>query len=141
MSVPAVLAPLFAQVALTFGLLFWMGRLRVAALRAREVRMEDVALAPRGAWPERITRVGNAYQNQFETPVLFYALVALAILTRKADLLFVAMSWLFVLARVVHAYVYTTSNVVARRFQVFLIGTVVLILMWLVFAARIFVEA
>ncbi len=141
MSVPAVLAPLFAQVALTFGLLFWMGRLRVAALRAREVRMQDIALAQRGAWPERITRIGNAYQNQFETPVLFYALIALALVTRQADLLFVAMSWLYVLTRLVHAAIYTTSNVVPRRFQVFLVGTAILTLMWLIFAVRILIDA
>ena len=140
MSIPAILAPVFAQVALTFFLLVWLGRSRVATLRLREVRMKDIALGQK-AWPDRIVQIGNAYNNQFETPVLFYALVALAILTRKADLLFVAMSWLYVLARVAHAYVYTTSNLVPRRFQVFLVGTLVLMLMWLVFAARIFFDA
>jgi hypothetical protein len=140
MSIPAILAPVFAQVTLTFFLLFWLGRSRVAVLRAREVRMKDVALGQK-AWPDRILQIGNAYNNQFETPVLFYALVALALLTRTADLWFVAMSWLYVLVRVVHAYIYTTANVVSRRFQVFAAGTVVLMLMWLIFAARIFFEA
>jgi hypothetical protein len=140
MSIPAILAPVFAQVTLTFFLLFWLGRSRVAVLRAREVRMKDVALGQK-AWPDRILQIGNAYNNQFETPVLFYALVALAILTRKADFWFVAMSWLYVLVRVVHAYIYTTSNVVSRRFQVFAAGTIVLMFMWLIFALRIFFEA
>ena len=139
MSVPAVLAPVFAQIALTFALLFWLGRVRVAALRAGEVRMKDIALAGQ-AWPERIRKIGNAYQNQFETPVLFYALAVLALITRKADLLFVAMSWLYVLARFGHAYIHTTSNRVPRRFQVFLAGTVILMLMWLIFAARVLLE-
>jgi hypothetical protein len=105
MSVPAILAPVFAQVGLTFLLLLWMGRARVAALKAGEVRIRDIALAQR-AWPERVTKIGNAFANQFETPVLFYALVALALITRKADLLFVVMSWLWVVARLAHAYVY-----------------------------------
>ena len=34
MSVAAVLAPVFVQVGLTFFLLLWMGRARVAALKA-----------------------------------------------------------------------------------------------------------
>ena len=140
MSVPAILAPVFAQVGLTFLLLLWMGRARVAALKAGEVRIRDIALAQR-AWPERVTKIGNAFANQFETPVLFYALVALALITRKADLLFVVMSWLWVAARLAHAYVYTTTNVVPRRFQVFLVGTLILMLMWLIFAVRILLEA
>jgi hypothetical protein len=140
MSVSAILAPVFAQVALTFALLFWMGASRVASIRAREVRVRDIALAQR-AWPERVTKIGNTYQNQFETPVLFYALVAFALVTRKADLVFVGMSWLYVFLRVGHAYVYTTSNIVQRRFQVFLLGTLVLMLMWLIFATRIVLDS
>ena len=140
MTPAAVLAPVFAQVGLTFALLFWMGHSRVAALKAGEVRIKDIALAQR-AWPDRITQIANSYQNQFETPVLFYALVVLALITRKTDLVFVAMSWLYVLARFGHAYIYATSNVVRRRFQVFLLGTMILLLMWLIFAVRIFVDS
>jgi hypothetical protein len=140
MSIPAILAPVFAQVGLTFVLLLCMGRARVAALKAGEVRIRDIALAQR-VWPERVTQVGNAFVNQFETPVLFYALVALALITRKADLLFVVLSWLWVIARLAHAYVHTTTNVVPRRFQVFVVGTLILMLMWLIFAVRILLEA
>ena len=139
MSIGSVLAPVFVQVVLTFVLLVWTVRSRIAALRAGEVRMRDIALAQR-AWPDRVTQIGNAFNNQFETPVLFYALVPLALLTRKADLAFVAMSWLYVFARIGHAYVYTTTNIVARRFQVFLLGTTILILMWLIFALRVVLE-
>ena len=140
MSLPAVLAPVFVQVALTFALLVWTGWSRVAALRSGEVRIKDIALAQR-AWPVRITQVGNALGNQFEMPILFYVLVSLALFTRKADLLFVAMSWLFVVARIGHAYVHTTTNFVPRRFQIFLLGTAILMLMWLIFAVRILFES
>jgi hypothetical protein len=136
LSIQAVLAPVFVQVALTFVLLFWMGRSRFAAVRAKEARVKDIALG-QPAWPDRVLQVANAYHNQFETPVLFYALVVLALITRQADLLFVVMAWLFVAARLVHAYIHTTSNLVIRRFQAFLAGTVVLMLMWLIFAVRI----
>jgi hypothetical protein len=136
MSIPAVLAPVFVQVALTFFLLFWMGRSRFAAIRSKEVKVRDIALGER-AWPARVTQVSNAYHNQFELPVLFYALVALALITRKADLLFVVMAWIYVATRLVHAYVHTTSNRLIRRFQVFVVGAVVLMLMWIIFAAQI----
>ncbi|HEV2559163.1 MAG TPA: MAPEG family protein [Microvirga sp.] len=136
MSIQAVLAPVFVQVALTFALLFLMGRSRFSAIRANEVEVQAIALG-QPAWPDRVLQVANAYHNQFETPLLFYALVALALITRQADLLFVVMAWLFVAARLAHAYIHTTSNTVIRRFQAFLAGTVVLMLMWLIFAVRI----
>jgi hypothetical protein len=135
-SVASVLLPVFVLVALTFGLLIWTGRSRFAAARAGEVQVRDVALGQR-VWPARVQQVSNTYQNQFELPVLFYLLVALALFTKQADLLFVAMAWIFVATRLVHAFIYTTSNVVIRRFQAFLAGAIVLMIMWIVFAVRI----
>ena len=41
-----------------------------------------------------------SYTSQFELPVLFYVLTILAMYTKHADILFVVMAWLFVLARV-----------------------------------------
>jgi hypothetical protein len=136
MSVTAILLPVFVQVALTFALLVWMGRSRLSHIRTGEVKVKDVALGERN-WPRRTLQVSNAYHNQFELPVLFYVLVALALLTRKADLAFVVLSWLFVATRLVHAYIHTTSNRIAWRFQVFLIGALILMLMWLIFGFRI----
>jgi len=139
-SIQAVLLPVFVQVALTFFILFWMGRVRFAAIRSRQVKVRDIALGQR-AWPERPTQIANTYQNQFETPALFYALVALALITQKADLLFVVMAWLYVATRIVHAFIYTTSNDIRLRFSAFLAGSIVLMLMWLVFAVRVLASA
>ena len=140
MSISAILAPLFVQVGLTVVLLFWMGRSRIAVLRSGGVKVKDIALGER-AWPAQVTQVSNTYMNQFEVPVLFYALVAFALITQKADFLFVAMAWIFVLSRLVHAYVYTTTNHIQRRFAAFLVGSIVLMLMWIVFAVRILLSA
>ena len=64
-------------------------------------------------------------------------LVILAWVTRKADLLFVIMSWLFVLSRIAQAYVHVTSNRVSRRGLFFAIGALVLTIMWIIFMVRI----
>jgi len=136
MSLPSVLLPVFVQVALTFALLFWMGSARTGALRNKETRVSDIALGEAN-WPARVMAVGNSYNNQWQIPVLFYVLVILAWITRKADLLFVVMSWIFVLSRIVHAGIHTTTNYVPHRFYAFVVGVVVLMLMWLIFAIRI----
>jgi hypothetical protein len=136
LTLPAILAPIFVQVALTFGLMLAMGRARFAAARAGQVALKDIALGER-AWPPKVQQIVNAFHNQLELPLLFYALAAFAILARKADLLFVVMAWAFVLTRFVHAFIYVTSNVVMRRFQAFLAGALILMAMWLIFAVRI----
>jgi hypothetical protein len=138
MSIQMVLLPLFVQVALTFVLLFWMAQARTSRVARGEVKMRDIALG-QSAWPEYPTKVANCYHNQLQLPVLFYLLVALALITRKADLLFVVMAWLFVILRIVHAYIHVTSNHVPTRFYAFGVGSLVLLLMWIIFAVRILI--
>jgi hypothetical protein len=138
MSIQAILLPLFVQVALTLFLLFWTGRARVAAVRRGDVHPRDIALRESN-WPRQETQIANAYHNQLELPVLFYVLTILAIITRQADLLFVVLAWLFVVLRLVHAYIHLTSNHVGRRFAVFAASVLVLLVMWVIFAVRILV--
>jgi hypothetical protein len=136
LSVAAVLAPVFALVALLFFLTGRMASTRVAAIRRGEIKMRDIALG-QNAWSDPVQQTSNAYANNLQLPVLFYALVAFAMLTKKADLLFVVMAWLFVLSRYAHAYIHITSNNVPRRFNAFAAGVLVLGLMWAIFAVRI----
>jgi hypothetical protein len=136
MSVTAVLLPLFVQVLLTFALFFWMAYYRVSLVRSGAVRAQDVALREPN-WPRHVRQVANAAHNQLELPLLFYVLTILAIITRHADLVFVTLSWIFVLSRLFHAYVHTTSNIVQRRGPLFGIGLLVLLIMWLIFIFRI----
>jgi hypothetical protein len=136
MSIAAILAPVFVLVLLTFGLMVWMGMARGGALKRGETRIADVALGQPN-WPPQVQQISNNYISQFQVPVLFYVLVALAMITRHADFVFVIMSWLFVLMRLVHSYIHTTSNYVRHRFNAFLIGCLILLAMWIIFAVRI----
>ena len=136
MSIQAVLLPLFVEVILTFVLLYWMAYVRTRAIRIGEIEAQNIALREPN-WPPGITQVGNAYHNQLELPVLFYVLTILSLVTRHADLLFVALAWIFVASRIVHAYIHVTDNNVNRRGPIFGLGALVLTIMWLVFIVRI----
>lgn len=133
MSVQAVLLPVFAQVGLMFALLFLMAYERYRTLGSGETRIKDIALGQPN-WPARTAQVSNCFRNQFEVPVLFLALIALALPLRKVDLALVLLSWLFVVTRFVHAGIFVTTNNVPRRGMVWLIGVLVLAAMWLYFA-------
>ena len=136
MSFATILLPLFVLVALTFVLLFWMGFSRIGALKAGQVKMGDVALGQTN-WPPRVQQISNSYASQFQLPMLFYVLTVLEMFTRQADFVFLVLAWLFVLTRFVHVYVHTTTNYVRHRFYAFLVGAVILLVMWVIFAAHI----
>src|SRR6201994_4584799 len=136
MSVQTVLLPVFIQIGLTFALLIWMVGARRQALVSRETRIKDIALGEPN-WPVRATQIGNCYRNQFELPVLFYALIALALPTRHADLIIVMLSWVFVVTRFAHAGIFVTSNDVRTRSLAWFAGVIMVFVMWLYFALKI----
>ena len=132
----AILYPVFVQVALTFFLQGWMRRERIGAIRRGEVQYKDISLRQQN-WPQRVMQISNAFHHQLEVPVLFYALVAFLMITSQVDILFVALAWLFVAARLYHAFIHTTSNKQPHRFLAFAAGSIVLAVMWVAFALRI----
>ncbi|MBK1623763.1 MAPEG family protein [Afifella marina] len=131
-----VLLPTFIQVGLTFFLAIHMGRVRFAAIRRGEVKPDEIALNEPN-WPAKALQAANCYRNQFELPVLFYALTALAVLTNKTGFVFVILSFIFVASRLLHAYIHIGSNELRSRFRAFTFGLFVLLLMWVIFALQI----
>jgi hypothetical protein len=136
MTVQMVLLPVFVQVLLTLVLIGWMARLRTGSITRGETKMRDIALG-QSNWPDRPTQLSNSFKSQFELPVLFYVVVLWAWITKTSDIVFVVLEWLFVLLRLGHAYVHTTSNYVPTRFKVFAAGLLVLVIMWIYFALKI----
>ena len=136
MSAQMVLLPVFVLVGLTFALLLWMAGVRRQALVGGETRVRDIALGQPN-WPTRATQVGNSFKNQFELPLLFYILIALALPLRHADLFIVLMSWVFVITRFAHAGIFVTSNDMKQRSLAWFAGVLVLFAMWIYFALRI----
>jgi hypothetical protein len=137
MSMRTVLAPLF--VVLTFNLMLWMGAMRVSLVRSGQVKPEDIALRQPN-WPRQVLQVQNAALNQFELPVLFYVLTVLSIITRDADLTFVILAWVFVLLRLVHAFIHVTSNNVRQRGLAFITAAFVLMAMWVIYILRLLLQ-
>ncbi len=132
MSTQAILLPLFVEVILTF--LLWVG---MASLRTRDfstgaVRPAEIALRE-PKWPKRTLQFAYAFSNQFEIPVLFYVLTILAYVTHLAGLIFVILAWVFVIFRILHAYVHVTSNIVRLRGMLYGVAVVALALNWAIY--------
>jgi hypothetical protein len=120
MSVQMVLLPVFVLAGLAFALLFGMATARSRSLSGRET-----------------TQIGNCFSDQFELPVLFYVLIALALPLRHADFIIVLLSWVFVVIRFAHAGIFVTSNNAEQRSLAWSAGGLVLFAMWLYFALKV----
>jgi hypothetical protein len=135
MTIQAVLLPVFVLIGLTFVLLLGMVGSRRGAVARGEVK-GDVSLR-QANWPESTAQLSNAFSNQFELPILFYILIAMALPLRHADLFIVCMSWVFVVTRFAHAGIFVTSNNRGQRSMAWRAGAIVLFAMWLYFALKI----
>jgi hypothetical protein len=136
MTVQDVLLPLFAEVILTFLLLFALAPLRTRDFKTGATRPENIALREPN-WSRRTLQIGYSYSNQFELPVLFYMLTILAFFTHSAGIVFVALAWIFVIFRYLQAYVHVTSNKVRLRGSFFIISAIVLAIMWVIYIVEI----
>jgi hypothetical protein len=136
MSVQMILLPLFVEVILTFVLLFWMAPLRSRDFSSGAVRPDNIALREPN-WTKRTTQVANAFSNQFELPVLFYVLTILEYVTHLAGIVFVVLAWVFVIFRILHAYVHVTSNIVRLRGSLYGVSALVLAIMWVIYIVEV----
>ncbi|KQU99572.1 MAPEG family protein [Devosia sp. Root105] len=129
-----LIAAILAQGALALGLLWYLGTIRLPMVMKGEVRIDDIALE-RKAWPKREWQASNAFDNQFQLPVLFYVGAGLALYFGPTPFEIV-LAWLFVASRYVHAFVHITDNHVVRRFAAYLVGLLLLCVFWLDLVAR-----
>jgi hypothetical protein len=138
MNPTVILYPVLVEVLLTFVLLVAMGPARSRSLRDSGKTLDDLDVRlGHAAYSEEATKVARSYANQFELPVLFYAVVAFALITRGVDVFMVALAWVFAVSRVVHAWIHTGPNIIKWRASVFIIGAVALAAMWIALAIHI----
>lgn len=115
-----------------------MAFLHTSAFTSGSVATQDTALRE-PKWPAGATQIANAFHNQLELPILFYVLTILAWDTHHAGTVFVALAWLFVVLRVIQAIIHVSDNHVRRRGSVFILGAIVLAIMWAYFMMEIVV--
>jgi hypothetical protein len=127
---PTVLALLTAFV---FGRLYTD---RIAEIRARRIHPQKLATSKDAAGVLENVASSDHYRNLFETPVLFYALCGFLAITQLTTVLLLACAWGYVFLRAAHTFIHLTTNKVIRRFQVFFASSIVLYLMWVLFAVR-----
>ena len=136
MEASPILYPLFCMVLLTAVALFRLGYLRYTAVARRQVDPKFYRTYQGSAEPDRVAATSRHVINLFETPVLFYAAVLLALQTGRAGAFLVGLAWSYVTLRAAHSWIHLTFNSVIWRFRVFIMSWLVLLSMWAVLAVE-----
>ncbi len=132
-----ILFPIFALVALTFFVALWMARLRFKAVKQGDLDRRYYELNRGWEPPEYLAKVSRNFQNLLEIPLLFYVVTLMIYVTKHVDITHVVMAWLYVGSRFIHSYIHTTYNDVMHRLLPFLLGSILLIVIWLRLFAQI----
>ena len=136
----ALLAPVVALVLWTFVMWGWMYYTRIPAILRMRMRLDPNA--PRGAQmnelPPQVRWKADNYNHLFEQPTLFYAVALVLVLTRDASNFALGLAWLYVALRVVHSVWQATVNVIPIRFYLFSASSVVLFVLAVRAAVRVF---
>lgn len=126
-----ILLPMAAMMLLTF--LVWLALYftRVRGMMAQRIHPQKVSTRAAMASTtvtERASWTSDNFQNQFELPVIFYALCLGIAFTGMVDGVFVGLAWAFVALRLLHAVIHIGYNRVVHRFYAYLLGGTVLLL-------------
>lgn len=132
-----ILLPVFVMFLLTVFCAFRLGYLRYTAVSRGEVDLQFFRAYRDHEEPEKLRVHSRHLVNLFETPVLFYVIAIVALVTGQGGLLPVVLAWLYVALRCAHSWVHLTSNKVLLRFRLFALSMFVLVLLWIVVFAGI----
>ena len=106
---------------------------RVSELRGKRIHPQATAQSAQMAALTEDSRAADNFRNLFEVPVLFYALVAMAIGVGHMPDWLVIGAWAFVALRYLHSFIQCTYNRVFHRLPAFMAGFAVLVALWVTF--------
>ncbi|HLN07933.1 MAG TPA: MAPEG family protein [Xanthobacteraceae bacterium] len=123
----SLLWPMLAQIGLTCTLYGWLTVARAAAVKRGQVDFSAFVLARDE--PPDVARIARNLGNQFELPVIFYAVVVLLIGLGRVATVDVVAAWVFVGGRIIHTVVQTLTNDVPLRGRVFMVNFLALLVL------------
>jgi hypothetical protein len=118
---------MLAQIGLTCALYAWLTVTRTLAVRSG--RVEYAAFVLGRDEPKNVARITRNLGNQFELPVIFYAIVVLLVALGRVATIDVVAAWVFVAGRVIHTAVQTLTDDVPLRGRVFMINFLALLVL------------
>lgn len=123
-----MVAPVIGLVLWTLVVWLWMYATRIPAMQKANIDPQSAARTRTlgDALPPSVMYVSDNYNHLMEQPTIFYATALAAQVAGQGDGFNVGLAWGYVGLRVVHSLIQGTVNIVAARFAVFTLATIVL---------------
>jgi hypothetical protein len=122
-----MLLPILALIAWTMVMWVWMYATRLPAMQKHNIDPQGAAIpGSLDALPLKVAQIAHNYNHLHEQPTLFYALALAAHVGNWTDGVSIYLAWGYVGLRVLHSLVQATVNLVAARFAVFALASLVL---------------
>ncbi|MEM8790821.1 MAG: MAPEG family protein [Pseudomonadota bacterium] len=100
------------------------------------VKIRDIAITQDG-YTEPVQKLQANLNNQFQTPIYFYAAILFGLHVEATGTVFAIAAWVYVLSRITHHVVHTGRNHILHRMISFLTGCAAVLVMWAAVAARV----
>ena len=123
-----ILQPFLAMMVLTMVVWILMYAKRISYLTSHSVHPQKLTTPDKVAAviPEETQWPAYNLRNLLELPILFYALCLYLYATGSADSVYLWAAWAFVALRALHSVIHCSTNIVMRRFKVYMASSLVL---------------
>ena len=121
--------PVLAQLSIPLVVLILNGKRKAGDVKSGDVDRDKAAM-DNEAWSKPTVLTSKNLANQFQFPVVFYVLCLVLASLNAVSTAVLVVAWLFVVARLTHAYVHVTTNYVPIRFRAFIVSMVLLLVLF-----------
>lgn len=133
-----ILLPVITLVALTAIMWVLMYIRRISEVRHMGIGPQSLANSGAISVTLKNVTVADNFRNLLETPLLFYVICVLLIVTDRVTDTQLFLAWCFVVFRILHSMIHVTYNKVVHRWLVCVASTVCLFIMWGLFSLAVF---
>ena len=123
-----LIQPVVVMMLLTMFVWLYMYYLRIGYSIKNKIKAQKLSTPEKcnTLLPESINQPSNNFKNLFETPVIFYAVCILILISNNVDMSFVYLAWSYVILRIAHSFIHCVLNNVMGRFISYFISSIVL---------------
>lgn len=136
-----MLKPVIVLIIWTLIMLIWLYAKRIPAMQKAKITPDKYKLSTQrkdSPLPPDAVAVADNYNHLLEAPTIFYALALTAQIGGYTDDKLILHAWIYVALRIAHSLVQATQGKVIIRFSLFILSMIVLAIMAIQVAIKIF---
>lgn len=127
----SIVYPMAAMVGFTILFAVFMAYVRIQEVRNGNVKATYFKTYDDSVPSRLVVKTSRHYSNLFEMPTIFYATCVLTMVMGLDSRASIIWAWVFVIARVLHAFIHVGNNKIFPRMASFFLGCLAIVAMWI----------